>query len=214
MTSRLAVLALLLGVGLLLGYLGRANKGPFASAEGRHLRAMKDRRDAPAHFVPFTFQDFEALPHERPLAEYAPLERKGVSLVGFARWMSTSMDGDFHLDLSTRPEPLTNFQARPVTGEFTAWWRRGSTRWRWDRLAAELRPHAWGVPDWPEPPRRVRVSGWLMYDFEYDAPYGKPRQPIFGGEMRGRRLTGWEIHPITRLELWDDSLHRFVEYPR
>lgn len=214
MTPRvLATLALVLGVGLYLAFLWRANEGPFVSAQGRHLRAMKERRDAPARIVPFTFADFAVLPHVRPLAEYAALERRGVSLVAYSRWMDTSTDGDFHLDLAPVAEPRNADEAMPVTAEITSAWYRGSVRWRFERLAAEFRTHDWGVPDWPKPPRRVRISGWLMYDFEYDAPYGTPRQPIIPGPQ-GRRLTGWEIHPVTRIELWDDSLRRFVEYPR
>ena len=214
MTPRLlATFALVVGVGLFLAFQWWANEGPFASQQGRHLRAMKERRDAPASVTPFTFADFAALPHARPLEEYAPLERRGVSLIGYTRWMNTSMDGDYHVDVAPVPTPLADQQTTPVTAEITDVWRHGSSRWRWERLGAEFRPHEWGTPDWPEPPRRVRISGWLLYDFEYDAPYGHSRHPIAIGPI-GRRLTGWEIHPVTRIELWDDTLHRFVEYPR
>lgn len=213
MTPRLlATLSLVLGVGVFLASLWRANEGPFVSAPGRHLHAMKERRDAPATFTAYTFDSFAALPHMGPLAEYAQLERRGVSLVGYARWLTNSTDGDYHLDLTPVPSPLGDTRIMPVTAEITSWWRRGSRRWRWERLAAELRPHEWGVPDWPRPPRLVRISGWLMYDFEYDAPYGHPRQPVFAYGTQSRRLTGWEVHPVTGIELWDDSLHRFVEY--
>ena len=208
-----ATLALLLGAGLLLGFFWRANEGPFVSAAGHHLHEMKARATAPDTFAPCTFADFAALPHVRPLAEYAALEHRGVSLIGYSRSMIPSEDGDFHVDLSPVPWPRNPDEALPVTGEITPPWHRRSARWRWERLAAEFRPHVWGVPSWPKSPRRVRLSGWLMYDFEYDAPYGAPRQPLTPGPQ-SRRLTGWEIHPVTRIELWDDSLHRFVEYPR
>jgi hypothetical protein len=209
----LAMLSLVFGSGLLLAFLWRANVGPFVSAESRHLRKMKERRTAPERIVPFTFADFAALPHARPLAEYAPLERQGVSLVGYARWMTASTDGDVHLDMTSVAAPGDENEAMPVTAEITPQWHRGSVRWRWERMAAEFRPHVWGVAEWPGGPRRVRISGWLMYDFEYDAPYRPSRQPIVPGPV-SRRLTGWEIHPVTRIELWDDSLHRFLEYPR
>jgi hypothetical protein len=213
-TPRLtATLSLVLGIGLLMAFFWWASEGPLASAQARHLREMKGRHDAPANFASFTFDSFAALPHARPLAEYAPIERRGASLVGYARWMHSSMDGDYHLNLAPIPAPLSDQKVMPVTGEITPSWRRGSNRWRWERLAAEMRPHEWGVPDWPQPPRLVRLSGWLMYDFEYDAPYGHPRKALPGSSL-SRRLTGWEIHPVTRIELWDDSLRRFVEYPR
>jgi hypothetical protein len=28
------------------------------------------------------------------------------------------------------------------------------------------------------------------------------------------RVTGWEIHPVTRIEIWDDARAAFVEYGR
>ena len=204
--GRLAALALVLGGGLLLAFLWWANEGPFVSAEGRHLHDMKERRGAPESVTPFTFADFAALPHARPLAEYAPLERRGVSLIGYARSMISAMDGDMHVSLCPAPLPRAG-EGLPVTAEITPQWHRGSPRWRWERLAAEFRTHVWGTPEWPGGPRLVRVSGWLLYDFEYDAPWRPARKYI-------RRLTGWEIHPVTRIELWDDSLRRFVEYPR
>ena len=214
MTPRImAALALMLGGGLWLAFLWRMNEGPFVSPEGRHLRNMKERKDAPASFTPFTFDSFAALPHTRSLAQFLPLERRGVSLVGYARWMNTWSDGDFHLDVTPIQMGLGDEGPMPVTAEITEWWRRGSKRWTYERLAAQFRPHDWYGPDWPRPPRLVRLSGWLMYDFEYDAPYLPSRQPIVAGPS-SRRLTGWEIHPVTRVEVWDDSLHRFVEYPR
>jgi hypothetical protein len=209
----LATLALLLGGGLFLGYLWYANEGPFVSAAGRHLRQLKGRTTAPSSVTPYTFADFAALPHVPPLAEVAALERRGVSLEGYSRWMITSVDGDYHLDMTPVPWPSTPEESSPVTAEITPEWHRHSSHWRWERLAAEFRPHVWGAPPWPKAPRRVRVSGWLLYDFEYDAPYGHPRRPLVP-DPQSRRLTGWEIHPVTRIELWDDSLHRFVEYPR
>jgi hypothetical protein len=44
----------------------------------------------------------------------------------------------------------------------------------------------------------------------YDAPYeGAPPPPGMP-----HHLTSWEIHPVTRVEVWSDSLGRYEGIPR
>jgi hypothetical protein len=65
----------------------------------------------------------------------------------------------------------------------------------------------------------VRLSGWLLYDFQYDGVH-RSADPLrwmwnrFGLKRPYRpdgpvsiwpRLSGWEIHPVTRIEVWDDA---------
>lgn len=214
MTPRVvAAFSLLVGVAGFLGYLTWVGEGPFASPESRHLREMKDRMEVPSHVVPYTIADFAALPHARPMPEYAPLERRGVSLEGYVQIMIASVDGDFHLNLTPNLPAGVASDSLTVTAEITPQWHRRSTRWRWERLGVAFRPHTWTDPPWPAGPRRVRISGWLFYDSQYDAPYGAARKALMANTW-GQRLTGWEIHPVTRIELWDDSLAAFVELPR
>lgn len=59
--------------------------------------------------------------------------------------------------------------------------------------------------------RRARLTGWLLDDFWND-PDRFPWSIWPHGAAR--RLSGWEIHPVTRIELWDDSLRRYVELAR
>ncbi|HTR21417.1 MAG TPA: hypothetical protein VMH88_11245 [Gemmatimonadales bacterium] len=66
-----------------------------------------------------------------------------------------------------------------VVVETTPRVRATHPRWAIDSLLAA---HTQG--------RRVRISGWLMFD---------PDHPDQVGNTRG---TTWEIHPITRIELW------------
>jgi hypothetical protein len=213
MTLRIAAAAaVMLGIGLFIFYLRWIGEGPLSTAEDHHLRDMKERTTVPDSVVPYTFADFAALPHGRPLAEFAPLERRGVALEGYMQFASLAGDGDYHLSLS-ESLPRSLFNHRTITAEMTPEFTRGSTRWSWERLAAELRPLSWALPPWPGGPRRVRVSGWLLYDFQYDAPFLKQKVPIIPGPWHPR-LTGWEIHPVTRLEIWDEARGGFVDYPR
>jgi hypothetical protein len=207
-----AGLALVLGVGLLLGYLEWIGEGIGSGAQELHLRAMKERTSPPDSLVPFTFADFAALPHGQPLAEFAALERRGVSLEGYVKLVEQSSDGDYHLNLTSTP-PSLGVQRLTLTAELTPEWQRGSATWRWEPLLTALQSSSWWMPLWPDGPRRVRVSGWLMYDFQYDEPFVPITRPRLPGPTPSR-LTGWEIHPVTRIELWDDSLQAFVEYPR
>lgn len=207
MTLRLAaVLALLVGVGGYLGFLQVVGKGPFVDLEQANLRTLKDRRTAPPAYAPVTFADLAALPHHESLADYAPLERRGVVLEGWVQRMLRAPDGDTHLEVTAIPRRPDSPDTVYATAEITPQWTRRSARWSYEALFETLRPNRGGETPWPSGPRRVRVGGWLLYDFQYDAPL-----PALLAAGQSPRLTGWEIHPVTRIEVWDDSLARFVE---
>jgi hypothetical protein len=203
-----AALSLLLGGAGLVGFLFLIGKGPMAPAAARHLRAMKNRITAPDSLADVAFADFTALPHQAPLAEVAALERRGVRLEGYVQRMQISSDGDIHLEIATGPDAPDWPRAVYVTGEITQRWWRGSRTWTYDQLVATLRPMIGGATPWDGGARRVRISGWLLYDYQYDLPHDTPRAPW---QMRE---TGWEIHPVTGIERWDDSLAAFAEYRR
>jgi len=203
----LAAATLALGAVALLGGLALLGKGPGVPRELRHLRAGKGRTAAPERYAPWTADSFVALPHGRPLEAYAPLERKGVSLAGWVQRTMLAGDGDLHLEIvATRREsggPDTAY----VTGEVTPQWRRPGG-WTNEGLVSLFRPNRGGVTPWPGGPRRVRVSGWLLYDYQYD------RTPSSWSLLHAApRLTGWEIHPVTRIEVWDDAGGEWREVP-
>jgi hypothetical protein len=199
-----ALLSLLMGATGLLGYFTIAGEGPLASREARHLRAMKNRRTGPDAAAPITFAELGALPHFRPMSEYAPLEGRGVTLEGYVQGMLHSSDGDIHLEVAQAQRIPGWPSYLYATAEIPARWRSGSTRWQYERLAATFRPVGSGIHRWDQPARRVRLTGWLLYDFQYDAP----RTSSAG------RLTGWEVHPVTGIEVWDESAGRYVAYAR
>lgn len=208
MTFRtLAALSLTLGAVTLLGGLALLGKGPGVPRELRHLRAGKGRTSAPAGYAAWTADSFAALPHGRPLEVYAPLERRGVSLAGWVQRTMLAGDGDLHLEIVATPRGSGGPDTAYVTGEVTPQWRRPGG-WTNDSLVALFRPNRGGVTPWPDGPRRVRVSGWLLYDFQYD------RVPTsWSLQNQATRLTGWEIHPVTRIEVWDDARGEWREVP-
>lgn len=199
-----AALSLLAGIATSIAYLHIMGKSPTASAAARHMRDMKDRTTEPAGVEPVDFAAIAALPARLHVAEYSAFERRAVALEGHVQRVVRAADGDFHLEIvpaSRQPgEPALDY----VTGEITPQWHRGSTAWSYARVVELFRPLRGGVTAWESGTRRVRISGWLLYDYEYE---GAPA-------YRYRRLTSWEIHPVTRIEAWDDSLGRFVEYRR
>jgi hypothetical protein len=181
--------------------------GPLASAKARHLRAMKDRVAQPATVDKVTLESFGARPANLPLADLVPLERHGVRVEGYVLHFGRSRDGDFHLELTPTASPAEMRGARYVVTEITPAWRKGSTGWTFERLAEALDPARGSAAAGARAPRRVRISGWLMYDFLYDALPA----PAFD---RAHRVSGWEVHPVTRIERWDDARQAFVELPR
>ena len=210
MTLRIAAsLALTLGLTGLLGFLQVLGEGPFATPQARHMRAMKDRGGAPPDAAPVSFARFDSLPFRRPVAEYAPLERRGVVLEGYVRHMLRAPDGDIHLEVTaTLPGPGAHLPY--ATAEITPRWHGNAPRWSYESLRAAFRSRSGGAATrWHDPPRRVRLTGWLMYDFQFES-----RRPDLTRPASEERLSGWEVHPVTGIEIWNDARAAFVEVPR
>jgi len=204
-----ATLALALGVAGLLGFLQLLGEGPFARPEARHMRAMKDRREAPPQPMPMSLGQFGSLPYRPPLAEYAPLERRGVVVEGYVKHMLLAPDGDIHLEVVAGP-PEPGVIQLYATAEITPQWHRGARDWGFEDLRAAFRSGSGGdVTRWRDPPRRVRLSGWLMYDFQFES-----RRPNLTRAASEQRESGWELHPVTRIEIWDDARAAYAEVPR
>jgi hypothetical protein len=204
-----AALALALGVAALLGFLHLLGSGPFASPGARHLRALKDRAEAPPATAPASLAWFDSLPYGRPLAEYEAIERRGVVIEGFIQHMLRAPDGDTHLEV-TVAAGAPGSESHYVTAEITPQWYRGAPAWSFERLRQAFRPASGGGATWwSAPPRRVRLSGWLLNDYVFDPRLpGRTRLPMV------QRASGWEVHPVTKIEVWDEHDSAFVEVPR
>jgi hypothetical protein len=204
-----AVLALVLGVLALLAFLALLGSGPFAGETARHMRALKDRSDPPPVATPVSLASFDSLPYRRPLAEYAPVEQRGVVIEGYIKHMLRAPDGDTHLEVTSAPQPPGSGSTY-VTMEITPQFYRGAPAWGFERLRQTFRPSSGGgVTPWGVPPPRVRLTGWLLYDYAFET-----RLPGGGTIPFVRRVSGWEVHPVTRIEVWDEVRNAFVEVPR
>jgi hypothetical protein len=200
-----AAASLLLGVAAIMLYVMELGLVPWAATPRRHVRVMKDRIEVPARYESVSFDDMVALPRRAPIRRYAELERRAVTVEGVVQQFGRAPDGDYHLDVVPRNDPDGHFVpyfAAEITPAFT----RGSATWTIERLAERLRPRGGTRTGLEQPPRRARVSGWLMYDGAFEGSPPLPGHPPIA--------TSWEIHPVTRLEVWSDSLDRYEEIAR
>ena len=210
MTPRLlAVATLVLGAASLYAFLVLLGFGPGSPPALRLLRAGKQRTDVPRTLAPYALADFAALPHAAPLAEVREIQGRGVVFEGFVQKMLWASDGDLHLELVDTPRGPESRDTLYLTAELTPPLRDGAPGWSYETLVAALRPNRGGVTAWERGPARVRVSGWLLFDWQYD----KVPSP-WAVANAAPRLTGWEIHPVTRIERWDDAALAWREVPR
>lgn len=228
MVRLVATLSALAGIGSFALFLSVLGEGPGQSLATRHRREGKNRDASPARVEPMTGRDLYALPAHASLAEYSGYELRAVSLECRVGHMQFASDGDLHLECWTldslaADEPAqrkVDLRGRPlrrhyVTAEITPAWRGrpeasgiDAPGWSYEQLAAVFRPNLGAGSPWPGGPARVRLTGWLLYDA--------------GGEMiehllhlpRVPRPTDWEIHPVTKIERWDDRLAGWVEVRR
>ena len=211
MVRLVAVTSALVGIAAMAVFLDVAGKAPWADLEARHLREMKDRDESPEKVEPVATTDLFALPPRRSVAEYSGFERRAVSLECRIRHMQRASDGDIHLECQA-PDSADR---RYVTAEITPVWRGrpaaggfDSPGWGYERLAAIFHPRVRYPAPWPGPPARMRITGWLLYD-----EGGNPIEQLLH-VPRESRPTDWEIHPVTKIERWDDRLAAWVEVRR
>lgn len=204
-----AVLVFAAGAVALVAGLALLGRAPAMPEPTRHLRAMKDRRDPPQRVTDVTMEDLVALPHQPAMSERSALESRGVRMQGWVQRMVLSGDGDLHLELVQNRRRLGERDTAYIVAEVTPPWRERSRGWSYESLLVAFRPNQGGRSAWPAGPRHVRLSGWLNYDHPYDRPVSTWLQQ-FGAPRR----TGWEMHPVTRIEAWDDAAQAWRELRR
>jgi hypothetical protein len=191
---------------------------PATGSGGMYEQAyvQKNRTHVPCTYTPITVDDMlaleslpksvRALPDTDPLAQYLKTEEaKAVMLEGF---LALTKDGgkegvncnsntrlDTHMELADTDaqDPKTN-RNRHVVAEVTPWFREAVPVWTTQNLGQ----FASYISDYKaaagkNPPTRIRVYGYLFFD-EAHATGAKA--------WRG---TAWEVHPITKIEVFQNG---------
>ena len=205
----IGVLVFAAGAAVLVVGLALLGRAPGLSPELKHLRRMKDRTQPPPSVRDMRMNDFAALPHQASFAVRQQLERQGVRMTGWVQRIQLSGDGDVHLELAESRRTRLDRDTVYVVCEIPTWWRSVRKSWQYDSLLVAFRPNRGGATAWEAGPRRVRISGWLLYDHPYDKAINS-----WLLQNGSARRTGWEIHPVTGIELWDDSTQAWMELAR
>lgn len=211
------------------GGLGRC--GPDGSRGDAATNHRKNRVDEPALYHPVSFDALLALPYppnhlarrdEWPaadLAVIAPYEGEAVSVTAFVARRRGVIVQDAR---SSRSGESTNCHALDDAGvdwHVTLVKRAGDPKWAGIVVETTPRVRARGHSWTPRALRAaavagdsVRISGWLLYDPEHfpQTRNYDPSRPAHGPTVRA---TLWEIHPVTRIELFDARTARWRTLP-
>jgi len=148
--------------------------------------------------------------------EIRRMERRAVRLEGYLVKVEQLADGktylhlvrrgDIHLEigLSKDFEPLRDASQRVIC-EMTVPFQWNHKKWNLEGLAPlagmvrdDLIDHIY--PGGTSGGTRVRISGYLLDDFVHCLAVGRTR------------ATTWEIHPVTKFEVWDEKAGKFVPF--
>jgi hypothetical protein len=164
-----------------------------------YLGAQKRRTTRPAAYEPWTVAQFLALPvvlQDYQTAEWATVRTytaRAIHLEGYVAEVIRQHDGDVHLHLRAEPSwscfPLGP-RGAPFVTEVTPPFQPPHTGWS-DAALGDLCQRQ----------RRVRLAGWLLHDFAHVGDVGRSR------------ASGWEIHPVTAIEVWDAEHQTWRPWP-
>lgn len=171
------------GQALIIGRQVCGPEGNATSPSAQELNINKNRTDIPSTYVAISWNDTDNLPPSKvseiqgaPITVIGYLSNK-VNVEGAE---STNCDltqpdeVDWHMYLTAGPKQLVKQALIVETTPRT----RPLHKWTTEMLGKYVNTD-----------QKVRISGWLLYDFEHIDVIGK------------ERATVWEIHPITKIEV-------------
>ena len=184
---------------------GSKKCGPTGSALGNETNRLKNREDVPSNYHRVSFDAFFDLPDLQLPKDRSKWEESNAKDIAKFEGVTISMTGYL---VAIKPQDAG-------TGETTncRWTKYAETDWHMalveepgqgEKVAVvvETTPRVrikhknWtekNLEDWLDKDLPVRISGWLMFDPEHRNHMGKYRKSM------------WEIHPITRIEVWKND---------
>lgn len=176
------------------------------------LNTLKNRSDAATSPESKTITDILAMNSPTQLGEQnprnkwtqanldlvAPFEKTAVSVEGY--FFNAEQEGKEHCNCE-RPDLhdvhmwILKTQGQPqntsVVMELTPRWRAANPAWKLETLTQLKNQHA-----------LMRITGWMMFDQEH--PEQLPNS-------EGKRGTLWEVHPVTKIEVFTSGQWRELE---
>lgn len=179
--------------------------GPTGDGGDAKTNGRKNRTDTPVSYHSVSWKAFRSLPYPkagRSLADWTPqqlaiiqpYEGIPVTVVGFLDAIKVEDHGsgestnchftnaeevDWHMPLV---EKTSDAEATSIVVETTPRLRQTHPKWTSTNLS-----------QWVQSDQPVRISGWALLDPEHRAHLGKYRSTL------------WEIHPITKIEVFKDG---------
>lgn len=154
------------------------------------LDQNKNRTDQPSFYVPLSWDDVKNLPSDRRndfqgapvsvegyLSDKVVVQNRGAGESANCHLLGNE-EVDWHIYLTKSP----NEKPREAIIVETTPRVRPAHRWTPQMLTRYVASNT-----------RVRISGWLMYDFLHVNLIGT------------LRATAWEVHPITKIEVQNDG---------
>ncbi len=169
------------------------------------LNRQKNREGATTQAAPITFAEIAKLPHQAFAGklsrsrwprdwrrEVESQEARAVVIEGYV--MGARVMGPETANCGDRTSTDVHFalgeandapRSRWLVTEMTPRVRSAHPMWHMKVLKRLSRDHA-----------RVRITGWLLYDHEHFDRIGI------------NRISAWEIHPVTKIEVWSGGVWR------
>ncbi len=198
-------------------------KGSASQTGYRLTNQKKNRIEIPCTYSTITIEQILALKSlpknvrtlpagDQPITYLQGLESKSVMSEGYLAMVKRSAEETTNCTSSTRKDlhvellaadagDPKNQRYKVVVTEVTPWFGENHTSWAETDLGQYASYKGGYNGNMLRPPTKVRIYGWLFFDNAHADAHSV-------GNWRG---TAWEIHPITRIEVWENGNWKTIE---